>query len=187
MKQRTRAATTQGRRGRGRWPALALAALAALAAPALEPAWRLAPALAADWGGIVPGESTINNVRDWYGAPTRNTAQKVDGYDTTQWVYEGQRAPGGLIRMTVDFGLLTPSGYRPDLVRSLTIEPKPGVFTVDHVLQGWGIPDRETPTGTIAFFYEQGLLVYFADDGRTVTSMVFTPPQKAPAAGGTPR
>ena len=74
----------------------------------------------------------------------------------------------------------------------MTLEPKPGIFNVDLVLQGWGVPQRESPPGQpIAFFYDAGLLVNFADDGRTVTSMVFTPAQSsgpAPAsAPATPR
>ena len=76
-----------------------------------------APATAADWGQIKPGASTQAAVRSRYGAPTRETPQKVEGYDTVQWLYEGPQAPVGMTRMTVDFGLLTPSGYRKDVVR----------------------------------------------------------------------
>jgi hypothetical protein len=48
-------------------------------------------------------------------------------------------------------------------------------------LQGWGVPARESPPGQpIAFFYNSGLLVTFAEDGKTVLSMVFTPPQQLP-------
>jgi hypothetical protein len=152
---------------RGRGIALALAA-----------ALLAGPVTAADWGGIVPGTSTQANVRSYYGEATRTATQKVDGYDSARWVYEGTRAPGGIARMIVDFGLLVGSTYRPELVRALTLEPKPGIFNVDIVLTGWGLPNRESPKGQpIAFFYDSGLLVTFADDGRTVTSLVFTPPQ----------
>jgi hypothetical protein len=136
------------------------------------------PARAADWGGIVPGTSRQTDVRNLYGAPTENRSQKVDGYDSVRWLYDGPRAPGGIQQMTVDFGLLIGGRYRPDVVRAVTLVPKPGVFNVDIVLEGWGRPDRESPAGQpIAFFYDSGVLIYFADDGRTVTSLVFTPPQ----------
>jgi hypothetical protein len=159
-----------------RWPAVLFVG-AVLVAAAAD---------AAEWGGIAPGVSNMNNLRTLYGAPSRTATQKVEAYDGQQWVYEGPRAPAGIQRMVVDFGLLARGAFRPDLVRAVTLEPKPGIFNVDLILQGWGVPQRESPPGQpIAFFYESGLLVYFADDGRAVTSMIFTPPQAAttPAAG----
>ena len=98
-------------------------------------------AVAADWGAISPGASTIETVRERYGAPSRETRQKLEGYDTIQWVYEGARAPAGMKRMIVEFGLLTPGGYRPNLVRTFTLEPKPRIFDHVAVMNGWGIPD----------------------------------------------
>jgi hypothetical protein len=127
----------------------------------------------------VPGTTTLENVRSYYGPPARATTSKLDGYDSTQWVYDGPRAPTGMKRMVVDFGLVASGQYRRELVRALTLEPKPHIFNVDVVLEGWGVPQRESPKGQpIAFFYDSGLLVNFADDGRTVTTMIFTPPQK---------
>ena len=76
-------------------------------------------ASAEQWGGIEPGESTMAVVKSLRGTPTRTAKQKVDGYDTEEWVYEDAKAPAGIRRLTVDFGLLTPAGYRSDLVRSL--------------------------------------------------------------------
>src|SRR5439155_1572603 len=90
--------------------AVVLAALL-LAAPAL--------ASAAEWGLIQPGVSTTRAVRERYGAPTRVDRQKVDNYDTESWVYEGDRAPAGIVRMTVDFGLLRETKYRADIVRAI--------------------------------------------------------------------
>src|SRR5262245_35501002 len=84
---------------------LALVVLLALAPLA-------APASAADWGTISPGTTTMEQVRAQYGGPTRATTQKADNYDTAQWVYEEAQAPVGMIRMTVDFGLLTEGTYR---------------------------------------------------------------------------
>ena len=136
---------------------------------------------AEQWGGIEPGESTMAVVRSLRGSPTRTTTQKVDGYDTAEWIYEDAKAPGGIRRMTVDFGLMTPRGYRADLVRSLKIEPKPGAFDKQSVTTGWGPPAGVGKDGNVEFFfYKEGLFVYFARDGHAVASMVFTPPQLPP-------
>jgi len=151
-------------------------------------AFAAAGAIAADWGGVVPGESTMDTVKARYGAPTRTQVQKVDNYDSTQWIYDSAQAPVGMFRMTVDFGLAKSSGYRPDVVRSFKLEPHPGIFTRPAVIDGWGRPTSAAPPGqTPAFFYETGLLVYFDKDGWAVQSMVFTPPQPAAESAGTKR
>lgn len=156
--------------------ALALASLTLLA-PAV-------PARGAEWGTIVPGASTTDSTRALYGQPTKTQAQKVEGYDTTQWVYEGAKAPAGILRLTVDFGLLTAAGYQKDVVRSFRLDPKPGVFNRTLVLDGWGTPAKVGRDGEFEIFvYEQGLLVYFDTQGWLVQTMIFTPPQPLP---GTP-
>jgi hypothetical protein len=146
-------------------------------------------AVAAEWGGIIPGTTTMDAVRGRYGPPTRQSTQKVEGYDTTQWVYEGAQAPVGFVRMTVDFGLLLPAGYRHDVVRAFTLEPKKNVFTRAAVLDGWGRPSGAKRDGEIlSYFYDEGLIVYFDPDGWAVRSMVFTPPQPpAPSEAAPPR
>src|SRR5687768_13307443 len=101
----------------------------------------VAGAEAAEWDAIRPGDSTQSAVRTQLGGATKVTSQKVEGYDTVQWIYEGSQAPRGMTRVTVDFGLLTPQGYRPDVVRQMILDPKPGVFTRTTVLSGWGEPD----------------------------------------------
>jgi len=158
--------------------ALALVALLAL------------PAAASDWGQIKPAVSTQSEVRARYGAPTRETTQKIESYDTVQWVYEGAQAPTGIAKMIVDFGILTPAGYKKDVVRTFRLEPKPDIFNRKLVVDGWGPPSRVGKDGEAEFFfYEQGLLVYFGGkDSRDVTAMIFTPPQKPPPdAGSTPQ
>ena len=70
---------------------------------------------ASSWGGLEPGVTTQAQVRERYGAPSKETKQKVEGYDTTTWVYEGNKAPVGMARMTVDLGILKPDGFKPDL------------------------------------------------------------------------
>lgn len=141
-------------------------------------------AIAADWGGVIPGESTLETVRARYGEPTKKSTQKVDNYDTAQWVYEGQQAPTGMFRMTVDYGLLVGASYRADIVRSFKLEPHPQIFNRPAIIDGWGRPSGVAPAGdTPAFFYESGLLVYFDKDGWQVQWMVFTLPQ--PSGGPT--
>ena len=140
----------------------------------------VAPAFAAEWGSIVPGTSTTESVRARFGQPTRQATQKVDGYDTTEWLYEGERAPRGLQRLVVDFGLLTGAGYRANVVRTMRLEPVPGVFTRDTVLIGWGTPQRAGKDGeTPVFFYQDGLIVYFDKEGWVAARLLFTPPQPA--------
>ncbi|OGL19344.1 MAG: hypothetical protein A3G97_08735 [Candidatus Rokubacteria bacterium RIFCSPLOWO2_12_FULL_69_21] len=160
----------------GRWVALAWLGFALALSLGVPSA-----AVAADWGAISPGASTIETVRERYGAPSRETRQKLEGYDTIQWVYEGARAPAGMKRMIVEFGLLAPSGYRANLVRSFTLEPKPRIFDYVTIVRGWGIPDgiaeRE---GRKVYFYQRGLLVYFDQSGDDTVSMVFSPPQPEP-------
>jgi len=155
---------------------------AVLALAAVVAAAGVAGAL--DWGGIVPGTSTMETVRGQYGAPSRTSAQKVEGFDTQLWVYEEPRAPAGIRRLVVEFGLKLPTGYRPDLVRALRLEPKPGAFTRATIVAGWGEPDFVRVEGgqPRRFFYQDGLVVDFDADGWTPLLLTFTVPQPAPPA-----
>lgn len=145
------------------------------------------PAAGEQWGGIEPGESTMTSVRSQRGQPSRTATQKVDGYDTAEWIYEDAKAPGGIRRMTVDFGLMTPAGYQAERVRSLKLEPKPGAFDRSLIVTGWGPPSGVGKDGdNDFFFYKEGLFVYFDRDVNGVTSLLFTPPQ-LPPPGGAPR
>ena len=135
-------------------------------------------AYAAEWGSITPGTSTKGEVRALYREPTRAVNRTVEGYDVTDWIYERDRAPGGIVRLTIEFGLLVGSGFKPDVVRTFRLEPAPGVFTRRSIISGWGLPyaagrEGETPE----FYYEEGLLVLFNKDGWNVEQLVFTPPQ----------
>lgn len=145
---------------------------------------------AAEWGGIAPGTTTMEQVRQRYGGPTQTSAQKSEGYDTAQWVYSGSQAPAGMTRMTVDFGLLSGGTYRADLVRSFKLEPRRGVFTLRMITLGWGEPDHVSRTGQMppSFLYDRGLFVTFDKDGRIAETMLFTPPQnREPAPAPPPR
>jgi hypothetical protein len=145
------------------------------------------PVAAADWGQIQPAVTTQPEVRGRYGAPTRETPQKIEGYDSIQWVYEGAQAPTGITKMIVDFGLLTASGYRKELVRTFRLEPKHDIFNRKLIMDGWGPPSRVGAEGDLEFFlYEVGLLVYFGKDKSDVVVMIFTPPRPLPPATSAP-
>jgi len=136
------------------------------------------PVPAAEWGLIRPGVSTTKTVRERYGAPSRIEHLKLDKYDTESWIYEGEQAPAGIVRMTVDFGLVHDNKYRADVVRVLQLEPHGSTFNRGVVGNGWGFPDGAGKNGDEEFFvYKDGLLVYFAPDGWNVRMMVFTLPQ----------
>jgi hypothetical protein len=135
-------------------------------------------ARASDWGLIRPGASTTQTVRARYHAPTRIERPKVEGYDTESWIYEGEQAPSGIERLTVDFGIVQDGKYHADIVRSFRLEPHGSTFNRGIVSNGWGFPDRAGRQGDEEFFlYKDGLLVYFAPDGWSVRLMIFTPPQ----------
>ena len=144
-------------------------------------------AVAADWNGIEPGVTTSEAVRARFGPPSKESKQKVDGYDTFEWVYEGERAPGGFHKMTLEFGILLSKGYSPNTVRVLRLDPRRFIFTKDMVVSGWGEPDRATTEdGRDIFFFGSGLVVTFDDQGVMATSMFFTvkQPELAPASTG---
>ena len=145
------------------------------------------PGAAEEWGAIEPGVTTTEQVRARYGAPSKETRAKVEGHDTIQWVFEDARAPGGVQRLTVDYGLLTPQGYKQTVVRAFRLEPKPKIFGKNTVAQAWGPPDaigmqNEQET----FFYKSGLVVIFTKEGDDTVLMTFTPPQPDAPAGPAP-
>jgi hypothetical protein len=140
------------------------------------------PAEAANWGGITPGESLRRDVEARYGAPSRTQTVTEEGRTSVEWTYAGDRAPKGLERMVVSFGLLRGTAFVPDVVRSLTLFPKPGVFRVPSLSAGWGKPEAigsDERTGRSAFRYDsQGLLVILDRTGQWAETMVFAPAQK---------
>jgi hypothetical protein len=143
---------------------------------------------AASWGGIEPGDTTLEQVRERFGAPSKETKQKVETYDTTTWIYEGPKAPGGISRMIVDFGILKPDGFKPNVVRVFVLEPKPNIFAVQTVIDGWGEPSAAGNQGGFpSMLYDEGLVVVFDKQTLWAESMTFTLPQpQAPAAGAAP-
>ncbi|HEX9126744.1 MAG TPA: hypothetical protein VF948_10090, partial [Methylomirabilota bacterium] len=83
--------------------------------------------------------------------------------------------------------ILKPDGYKPNLVRVFVIEPKPSIFAVQTVVDGWGVPSAAGDSGGFpTMVYEAGLVVVFDKQTLWAESMTFTVPQplpQAPAAG----
>ena len=141
-------------------------------------------AAAAGWNGIEPGVTSTDMVLARYGPPSKEVKQRVDNFDTVEWIYEGERAPRGFHKMVVEFGILLPSGYSPHTLRVLRLDPHRFIFTKDMVVSGWGEPDRATTENDRdIFFYTSGLVVTFDADGVMATNMYFTVKQPAPASG----
>lgn len=156
--------------------------------------WWLAATLAAagmaglagaeTWGGLVPGETTRREVEAQYGRPTRERMVVEDGRTVPEWTYAGERAPRGLDRMVVSFGFIRPEGFTADVVRGVTIYPKPRVFTLQAIANGWGMPDAigtDEQTGRPAFRYDaRGLLIVLDRSGSWAEILLFAPKQPAP-------
>jgi hypothetical protein len=143
----------------------------------------MTPALAEEWGGIEPGVTPMQEVRARFGAPSKETHSKVEGYDTTEWVYEDALAPVGIERMTVSFGILTSQGYKATLVRVLRLEPRHLIFGRATVIQAFGVPDGiSTQNDQEIFFYKSGLLATLDKEGVGAVLLIFTPPQPAVSA-----
>jgi hypothetical protein len=92
--------------------------------------------------------------------------------------------------MVVDFGILKPDGFKPNLVRVFVLEPKTTVFDVQTIIDGWGSPSVAGDQGGYPMmFYEEGLVVIFDKQAVSAQTMTFTLPQplpRAPAAGAAP-
>jgi hypothetical protein len=135
-------------------------------------------ARAAEWGLIAPGTTTMDSVRERYGTATRVERQQIEGFDTQAWVYEGEQAPTGLRRLTVDFGLKRGEKYQPEVVRDFRIEPHGSTFNRGIIVSGWGPPDKVgRDNDRDVFLYTEGLLIYFDKEGWNAEMMVFTLPQ----------
>jgi citrate lyase beta subunit len=96
---------------------------------------------AESWGGITPGETTRADVERLYGRPSRERSLVDEGRTVAEWTYAEDRAPGGLARMVVSYGLMAGDRFAPDVVRSVTLYPKPQVFTLQSISSGWRQPD----------------------------------------------
>jgi hypothetical protein len=153
---------------------------------ALLPLLLASPAAAAEWGGLRPGVTKLPEVRERYGPPSKESRPKVEGYDTIEWVYEGTRAPTGMNRLTVEFGMLANGVYEPTLIRIFTLEPHPAIYGRMTVIQGWGVPDGKTTAadGTTTLVWRSGLFVTLDKEETRAVSMTFSPPQPGLAPEG---
>jgi hypothetical protein len=135
------------------------------------------------WGLLYPAESTGASVRARYGAPTRILKHRLQSHDTEEWVYEGKEAPPGFLRLAVYVGYLKGEEFLPAVVRGFTLEPKPGIFTRELVLQGWGPPTRvDFFDGKPGYDYDGGLIVLFDIQGTVAQTMIFSPPRTEASA-----
>jgi hypothetical protein len=162
---------------RVRW-ALSLALIVALLAPPGDVG-------AESWGGITPGETTRAGVESLYRRPSRERSTVDEGRTVVEWTYAEDRAPRGLVRMVVNYGLMSGERFVPDVVRSVTLYPKPHVFPLRTISTGWGEPDAigtEEASGRPSFHYRtRGLLVVFDKTGSWAELLLFGP--RLPAGG----
>jgi hypothetical protein len=137
---------------------------------------------AVGWGGITPGETLRREVEARYGKPSRERTVAEEGRTGAEWTYTGDQTPKGIERMVVSFGLLKGGLFQPDVVRSLTLYPRRGVFPMKMVADGWGKPDAigtDEQTGRPAFRYDaKGLLVILDKTGAWAELMVFAPERR---------
>jgi hypothetical protein len=142
------------------------------------------PAAAESFGGIVPGETTRGAVEAQYGPPTSLRTVVEEGRAVPEWTYAGRKAPAGLERMVLSFGFILSDGFSADVVRAVTIYPRPRVFTVQAIAGGWGTPDAigtEEQTGRSVLRYAaRGLLIILHPNGNWAEMMVFAPTPPAP-------
>lgn len=139
------------------------------------------PAAPESWGGVTPGETTRRELEALHGRPTRERVVVEDGRTVPEWTYVADRAPRGLERMVVSFGFMRPAGFTPDVVRSVTLYPKPRVFSLQAIANAWGTPDAvatEEATGRPAFRYDaRGLFIVLDRTGAWAEMMLFAPRQ----------
>jgi hypothetical protein len=142
-----------------------------------------AATVAADgWGGIIPGVTTRREVETRYGRPTRERAVAEAGRTGTEWTYASERAPQGLDRLVVGFGLLRGSRFEADVVRGVALYPKPRAFTLTAITNGWGAPTAigtDQATGRPAFRYDaKALLVILDPSGEWAEVLMFAPERR---------
>lgn len=140
---------------------------------------------AESWGGLTPGETVRSGVEALYGRPSRERSLVEEGRTVAEWTYAGERAPRGLERMVVSFGLMAGGGFAPDVLRSVALYAKPKVFPLRVISTGWGPPDAvgtEEATGRPSFHYRtRGLLIILDKTGVWAEFLLFGPRQ---AGGG---
>ncbi|HEY7139693.1 MAG TPA: hypothetical protein VIE44_06335 [Methylomirabilota bacterium] len=135
------------------------------------------------WGGLTPGETTQKGVEALYGRPSRERSLVQEGRTVAEWTYAEDRAPRGLERMVVSFGVLAGGRFTPDVVRSMALYPRPHIFSLRSISNGWGPPDAvgtEESSGRPSFHYRtRGLFIILDKTGAWAELLLFGPPQTA--------
>jgi hypothetical protein len=148
--------------------------------------WLAAGAGAESFGGITPGETTRVEVEKLFGRPSRERTLVEEGRTVSEWTFAAERAPRGVERMVVSFGLMVGGRFVPDVVRAVTLYPNPHVFSLLAITNGWGMPDAigtEEATGRPSFHYRTlGLLIILDKTGAWAELLLFGPRQ---SGGGT--
>ena len=160
-----------------------------------RPHWMLGLALAAavladtgdlgaeSWGGLTPGETMRAGVEALYGRPSRERLLVEEGQTVAEWTFAGDHAPRGLERMVISFGLMAGGRFVRDVVRAVTLYPKPRVFPLQAILGGWASPDAigtEEATGRPTFHYRsRGLFIILDKTGSWAEFLLFGPRQPA--------
>jgi hypothetical protein len=167
---------------RGAWRRGAVSRRLALALVMLAAAGDVG---AESWGGVTPGETARAGVETLFGRPSRERTLVEEGRTVSEWTYAAERAPRGMERMVVSFGVLVGGRFAPDVVRAVTLYPKPHVFSLRTITSGWGPPDAvgtEEATGRPAFHYRaRGLLIILDKTESWAEFLLFGPRQ--PGAG----
>jgi hypothetical protein len=134
---------------------------------------------AESWGGLTPGETLRGGVESLYGKPSRERSLVEEGRTVAEWTYAGDRAPRGLERMVINYGLTSGAAFNPDVVRAIVLYPKPHVFSMRSISNGWGPPDAvgtEEASGRPSFHYrKRGLLIIFDKSGSWAEVLLFAP------------
>jgi hypothetical protein len=83
--------------------------------------------------------------------------------------------------MVIAFGYLVGGRFAPDVVRAVTLYPKPRVFSIRAITNGWGTPDAigtEESTGRPSFHYRTlGLFIILDKTGEWAELLLFAPRQ----------
>jgi hypothetical protein len=136
---------------------------------------------AESWGGLTPGETTRAGVERLFGPPSRERTLVEEGRTVNEWTFAAERAPQGMERMVIAFGYLVGGRFTPDVVRAVTLYPKPRVFSIRAITNGWGTPDAigtEESTGRPSFHYRTlGLFIILDKTGEWAELLLFAPRQ----------
>ena len=144
------------------------------------------PALAKPWQGIEPGVSRRDEVLKRFGPPSRTVKPEADKPGPEVLAYLSKQAIRGTTQ--VQFKLDAASGVvqRIDVFPAPIIDRETIENTYGAACPAGPLPDapcflkKITDDFRSYYFYPRlGLAIFFNEDGKTVNSFIFTPPQGA--------